>query len=117
MKLFAFFLLSFLSISTAFAQSKNAKITQPNADAKIDTVQASCGECKLGLKGKSCDLAVKINGTSYFVNGTHINDHGDAHENDGFCNAIRSAAVQGSIVNDRFKATYFKLLPMEKKKD
>ena len=72
--------------------------------------EASCGECQFQLEGKGCDLAVRIDGKSYFVDGTKIDDHGDAHADDGFCNAIRKAEIQGTIVNNRFKATYFKLL-------
>ena len=33
---------------------------------------------------KGCDLAIRIDGKSYFVEGTKIDDHGDAHANDGF---------------------------------
>ena len=36
---------------------------------------------------------------------------------DGFCNAVRKAEVQGEIVNDRFKVTYFKLLKSPEKKE
>lgn len=84
--------------------------------AKIQVVEAACGQCKFGLKGKGCDLAVRINGKAYFVDGTEIDSHGDAHADDGFCNAIRKAEVKGEVVGDRFKASYFKLLPVEKKK-
>lgn len=90
-----------------------------NAQDKSDKpktliVEASCGECNFGLKGKSCDLAVRIDGKAYFVDGTKIDDHGDAHAADGFCTAVRKAEVIGEIVDNRFKATYFKLLPDEK---
>jgi Family of unknown function (DUF6370) len=79
-------------------------------------VEASCGECNFGLKGKSCDLAVRIDGKAYFVDGTKIDDHGDAHAKNGFCEVIRKAEVVGEIVGDRFKAISFKLLPEEKDK-
>jgi len=46
-----------------------------------------------------------------------IDSHGDAHAKDGFCNSIRKAEVQGEIINDRFKVTYFKLLKAEAKKE
>jgi hypothetical protein len=81
---------------------------------KSQIVEASCGECNFGLKGKSCDLAVRIDGKAYFVDGTHINDHGDSHAKNGFCEAIRKAEVTGEIVGDRFKATSFVLLPEQK---
>jgi hypothetical protein len=91
--------------------------TKPDPTKKIQTVEASCGQCNFGLKVKGCDLAVRINGKAYFVDGTAIDSHGDAHAEDGFCNTVRKADVQGEIVKDRFKATYFKLLPLEVKKD
>ena len=91
----------------ANAQDKTEK-------AKTLIVEASCGECNFGLKGKSCDLAVRIEGKAYFVDGTKIDDHGDAHAADGFCTAVRKAEVIGEIVDNRFKATYFKLLANEK---
>jgi len=93
------------------AQTGIKKANLPDTTKSIMTVEASCGQCKFGLHGKGCDLAVRINGKAYFVDGTSIDDHGDAHANDGFCEAIRKAEVQGEVVNNRFKATYFKLLP------
>lgn len=84
---------------------------------KTQIVEASCGQCQFGMKGYACDLAVRIDGKSYFVDGTSIDSHGDAHAADGFCAAIRKAEVSGAIVNDRFVATSFKLLPEEKKKE
>lgn len=83
---------------------------------KLLTVEASCGQCQLGLKGKGCNLAVRINGKAYFVDGSDIDSHGDAHADDGFCNKIRKAKVQGEIVDNRFKATYFQLLSEAAKK-
>ena len=62
------------------------------------------------MKGKSCDLAVRIDGKAYFVDGTTIDEHGDAHAKDGFCNTIRKASVTGKVENGRFKATSFTLL-------
>jgi hypothetical protein len=38
-----------------------------------------------------CDLAVRMNEKSYFVEGTKIDDHGDAHADDGFCSTVRTA--------------------------
>ncbi|TBX69523.1 hypothetical protein EZL74_06495 [Flavobacterium silvisoli] len=81
---------------------------------KTQIVEASCGQCQFGMKGKGgCDLAVRIDGKSYFVDGTKIDKHGDAHAKDGFCNAIRKAEVVGEIKGDRFVASSFKLLPTE----
>lgn len=83
-----------------------------NPAKELQVVEASCGQCQFGLKSqKGCDLAVRINGKAYFVEGTKIDDHGDAHASDGFCEAVRKAEVQGKVVNGRYKATYFRLLP------
>lgn len=91
------------------AQNANAKTDVPNPDKKILIVEASCGECRFGLPGKGCNLAVRIDGQAYFVNGTNIDSYGDAHAKDGFCEAIRTAEVQGELIDNQFKLSYFKL--------
>jgi hypothetical protein len=88
--------------------------TKAPIDSSVQIVEASCGQCKFKLKGKGCNLAVRINGQAFFVDGSDIDSHGDAHAKEGFCNAIRQAAVKGEIVNNRFKATYFQLMPVKK---
>jgi len=94
-----------------------AVIMNAQATQKKQVVEASCGQCQFGMKSKKgCDLAVRIDGKAYFVDGTKIDDHGDAHAKDGFCSAIRQAEITGEIVNNRFIATSFKLLPDSKKK-
>lgn len=88
-----------------------ALATSAQEKPKTQIVEASCGQCQFGMKAKGCDLAVRIDGKTYFVDGTAIDQHGDAHAEDGFCSAIRKAEVVGVIVGDRFKATSFQLLP------
>jgi len=106
-----------LFISSAFGQKSDPKVSRPDPNKKIQIVETACGECQFKLSGKGCELAVRIDGKSYFVDGTDIDSHGDAHAKDGFCNAVRKAEVQGEIVNDRFKVTYFKLLKNAEKKE
>ena len=103
--------MKYLFILFFFAAALSLQAQETKSKPKPKVVEASCGECNFGLKGKSCDLAVRINGKAYFVDGTSIDEHGDAHAKDGFCQAIRKAEVKGKIVKGRFKATYFKLLP------
>lgn len=52
-----------------------------------------------------------MDGKAYFMYGTDIDLHGDAHSKHGFCNAVRMAKVQDELKGDRFKVTYFQLLP------
>jgi len=80
---------------------------------KTQIVETSCGQCNFGMAGKGCSLAVRMDEKSYWVDGTAIEDHGDSHGADGFCNVVRKAEVTGTVVDDRFKATSFKLLPKE----
>ena len=95
----------------AYSQSAKADISKPDPSIKVQTVELSCGQCNFHLKGKGCDLAVRINNKAYFIDGADIDSFGDAHANDGFCNAIRKAEAQGTIVKNRFRVKYLKLLP------
>ena len=106
-----------LFISSVFGQKGDPKVATPDPSKKIQIVETACGECQFKLTGKGCDLAVRIDGKSYFVEGTDIDSHGDAHAKDGFCNAVRKAEVQGEIVNDRYRVTYFKLIKSPEKKE
>jgi hypothetical protein len=81
---------------------------------KVQVVEVSCGQCQFGMKANGCDLAVRLDGKTYFIDGTKIDEHGDAHAEDGFCNAVRQAEVIGEVKDGRFVATYFKLLPLKK---
>lgn len=90
---------------------------QDKKEIKDQIVEASCGQCNFGMTSKKgCDLAVKIDGHPYFVEGTRIDQHGDAHAENGFCNAVRKAKVSGEIKNDKFIATDFSLVDEKTKK-
>lgn len=112
----SFILAIIILFSCVAATAQTAATTAIETTQKKQVVETACGECQFHMKGKGCNLAVRIDGKPYFVDGTSIDDQGDAHSPDGFCNAVRKAEVTGSIVNDRFVATSFKLLPAEKKK-
>jgi hypothetical protein len=38
--------------------------------SKSQIVEASCGQCQFGMEGHGCELAVRIDGKPYFVDGT-----------------------------------------------
>ena len=104
-------LLALIVFNTSNAQdtTTNKKLVF-NPKRTTYEVEATCGTCLYKMEGKGCHLAIKLNGKNYFVDGTNIDDHGDAHDAEGFCNAIKKAKLQGTIVKDRFKVTYFELI-------
>ena len=116
MKHLFLFLAFSCSVLVTMAQQKETKVPVLDSTKKVLLLDAACGQCRFGLPGNSCDLAVRLNDTAYFVDGSHIDSHGDAHAEDGFCNAVRKAKVQGEVVNGRFKATYFQLVADSTKK-
>lgn len=104
-------LLIVVCLYTVTLQAQETKAApQPDKTKKIYEVLASCGTCNFKMKVPGCPLAIKLDGKYYLVDGTKIDDHGDAHAEDGFCNVIKKARVQGSIKGDRFAATYFEIV-------
>lgn len=97
----------FMCLMSSFVNAQ----TKPLKTDEMLIAEVSCGQCQFKMEGKGCNLAVRIKGKSYFMDGTKIDDHGDAHAKDGFCQKIRKAEIKGTLVNNRFVATYFKLLP------
>jgi hypothetical protein len=90
-----------------------------NAQKKEKTykVLATCGTCQLDMNSETgCALAIQYGGKKYWVDGTSINDHGDEHADDGFCQTIRKAEVKGNFEGDRFHSTSFVMIPGKKKK-
>jgi len=107
-------IISVVIISFSATAQKDAKTN----NSKEQLVEASCGQCNFGLTDKKgCDLAVKIDGKAYWVTGTSIDKHGDSHGADGLCTTVRKAKITGEIIDGKFAASNFKLLPMEMKHD
>ena len=79
----------FLSLTTmGYMEQKSLEVNQKEKQYRC---KVSCGTCMFHMEGKGCKLAVKIDTTYYFVEGAGIDDFGDAHATDGFCNAIKKA--------------------------
>ena len=101
-----FLFIAILGFQFGFSQEKKKQI-----------VVVACWQCQFKMKDKKgCDLAVRVDGKSYFVEVTKIDDRGDAHAKDGFCSAVREAEVIGEVKGDKFVVSYFKLLPESTKK-
>ena len=71
-------------------------------------VDASCSKCQFEKDDDTCLLAIEINSEIFYVEGTSIDAHGDAHGVTGFCNAIRKAHVIGEISENRFLLEKFR---------
>ncbi|MEK0413955.1 MAG: hypothetical protein RL070_1443 [Bacteroidota bacterium] len=99
-----------VSFSFTYAQDPAKKKLVFNPNNPTYEVEATCGTCMFKMEGKGCLLAIKFKGKNYFVDGTGLEDHGDAHDKEGFCNAIKKAKVQGNVVKDRFEVSYFELI-------
>ena len=103
---YLFLFIAVLGFQFGFSQEKKKQI-----------VEVACGQCQFKMKDKKgFYFAISFDWKSYFGEGTRIDDHGDAHANDGFCNAVRKAEVIGEIKGDKFVVSYFKLLPESTKK-
>jgi len=126
MKKFILSISILLTLQTVYAGCASCKvskksITAPAASSDfIKTVSksgkvkglalASCGMCNFGMiNEKDCSLAIKINENVYSVKGTNIDDHGNSHAKDGFCNAVRVAEIEGNIRNGKFESENFVL--------
>ena len=73
-------------------------------------VEASCGMCNFGMDNRDCSLAIRVGEKTFNVKGTGMEDHGDSHADDGFCNAVRIANVKGKISKGKFKSESFALI-------
>ena len=115
-------LILYTIIATYFFSSNILLLSQnkhkPQGAMRINLiVDASCAKCQFDKKSdKDCLLAVEIHSDIYYVEGTTIDDHGDAHASDGFCNVVRKAHVEGAIDDGRFYLDKFRLLKYREKK-
>ena len=117
-KLILLLVLTFIGCSSKMTSNVESPEMVKSTDRVIDNtisihqvVEVACGQCQFGITEKlGCDLGVRIEGNTYFVDGTNIHEHGDAHAEDGFCEAIRRANVKGKVVDGRFKSESFDLI-------
>lgn len=108
--------LMIIFISTTLQAQSNKGFGKVDARKPILEVEAGCGMCQFGLKDKDCLLAIRTDEKVLHVKGTDIDDHGDAHGDDGFCNATHRARVQGRTKGETFVVTYFELIPKTAKR-
>jgi hypothetical protein len=99
--------------AAAPAAPRQAEAPKPTAApmqlAVAKEVEAGCAMCIYGMADASCELAVKIDDKVYLVEGSKLDDHGDAHAPDGMCMIARTAYVEGRIEGHKFIAQKFEL--------
>ena len=85
--------------------------TMKNKDTPIEGVyEVSCGTCNFEMTGDGCELAIIVDGKKYYVEGSAVDEHGDAHAADGLCTVVRKANVKGVIKKGVFVAESFELI-------
>lgn len=88
--------------------------TTKNSGEKISgDYEVSCGMCNFDMTGDDCALAINIDGKFYYIEGSELDEHGDAHADDGLCTVVRKATVVGEIKKGVFVAESFKIHPYE----
>ena len=116
--LISIFTLNILYAGCGACNVDNKKAENPTGDfvtsvsgvgTVIGMVLASCGMCNFGMRSRDCSLAIQISDKAFHVKGTKIDDHGDSHAKDGFCNAVRVAKVSGKVKKNVFLADSFEL--------
>ena len=67
-------------------------------------VLISCGMCNFMNGDNDCALAIKVGSKVFSVKGVGIDDHGDSHAIDGYCNVIKKVYVEGRVRGKSFTA-------------
>ena len=67
-------------------------------------VLISCGMCNFMNGDKDCALAIKVGTKVFSVKDVGIDDHGDSHAKDGYCNVIKKVYVEGRVRGKSFTA-------------
>ena len=65
-------------------------------------VMVSCGMCNFMTNDNDCSMAIKVGEGVYNISGVSIDDHGDSHATDGYCNVIKKVYVEGRVSGNRF---------------
>lgn len=101
-------------VFTRIDEKSDTSVANNSTKLQNRNVTAGCATCIFNMKGVTgCVLAVEIDGQHYLVKGkdSGIDDHGDAHADDGFCNASRKVTATGEIKDGIFVSKKLKLLP------
>ena len=78
------------SHSTSYStETKGLVETVPANKFIKGNVMVSCGMCNFMTNDNDCSMAIKVGKGVYNVSGVSIDEHGDSHATDGYCNVIQ----------------------------
>ena len=86
------------------AENKGLLESVPRNNYVEGNVLISCGMCNFMNGDNDCALAIKVGREVFSVKGVGIDDHGDSHARDGYCNVIKKVYVEGRIRGKSFTA-------------
>jgi hypothetical protein len=105
-----------LFISSAFGQKSDPKVSTPDPNKKVQVVETACGECQFKLAVTDVTLRCVLMARLILLL-VQISILMEMRmQKMAFVMRLESG-VQGNLVNDRFKVTYFKLLKEAEKKE
>ena len=91
------------SHSTSYStETKGLVETVPANKFIKGNVMVSCGMCNFMTNDNDCSMAIKVGKGVYNVSGVSIDEHGDSHATDGYCNVIKKVYVEGRVSGNRF---------------
>ena len=67
-------------------------------------VLISCGMCNFMNGDNDCAIAIKVGRDVLSLRDVGIDDHGDSHAKDGYCNVIKKVYVEGRVRGKTFIA-------------
>ena len=86
------------------SENKGLLESVPRNNYVEGNVLISCGMCNFMNGDNDCALAIKVGSKVFSVKGVDIDDHGDSHAKDGYCNVIKKVYVEGRVRGKSFTA-------------
>ena len=90
--------------NTHTSENKGLLESVPRNNYVEGNVLISCGMCNFMNGDNDCALAIKVGSKVFSVKGVGIDDHGDSHAKDGYCNVIKKVYVEGRVSGKSFTA-------------
>lgn len=105
--------LGLLLLAGCASSAQHAESPAPLVASETHEIEAGCAMCIYQMPGiEECVLAVDWNDRHYLVDGSGIDDHGDAHAADGLCLVARPGTMRvRTVAGDRVEVAAMQLAP------